>query len=80
MDWKNSGSLAVAAVGTAGFNVVWSIFYIIVYKTGAEIGVSQALGRKNSTDAKNVATNAIQLNIILAILPYGLFLILFKSL
>ena len=72
------GSLAVAAVGTAGFFVWFGQSFILLSKTGAEIGVSQALGRKNSTDAKNVATNAIQLNIILAIL-YGLFLILFKS-
>lgn len=72
------GSLAVAAVGTAGFFVWFGQSFILLSKTGAEIGVSQALGRNNSVDAKNVATNAVQLNIILAIL-YGLFLILFKS-
>jgi len=72
------GSLAVAAVGTAGFFIWFGQSFILLSKAGAEIGVSQALGRNNTDDAKNVATNAIQLNIILAIL-YGLFLILFKS-
>lgn len=72
------GSLAVAAVGTAGFFIWFGQSFILLSKAGAEIGVSQALGRNNSDDARNVATNSIQLNIILAIL-YGLFLILFKS-
>ena len=72
------GSLAVAAVGTAGFFLWFGQSFILLSKTGAEIGVSQSYGRQNLEAAKSYATNAIQLNIIFSII-YGLFLIIFRN-
>lgn len=72
------GSLAVAAVGTAGFFNWFGQSIMMLSKSGAEISVSQSYGKGNINDAKNYTQNAIQLTIISAIL-YMLFLILFKS-
>ncbi|MFX0550209.1 MATE family efflux transporter [Hathewaya histolytica] len=72
------GSLAVAAIGTAGFFVWFGQSFVILSKTGAEICVSQALGGKKYNEAKSYATNAIQLNIILSIF-YSIVLILFRG-
>ncbi|WP_024615417.1 MATE family efflux transporter [Clostridium sp. Ade.TY] len=72
------GSSAVAAVGTAGFFTWLAMAFVIVSKMGAEVKVSQSVGRGDFDGAKNYIRTALQINIILAIL-YSLVLILFKG-
>ena len=45
------GENAVAAVGAAGFYVWFGNSLILITKVGAEIGVSQSLGRKEPNQA-----------------------------
>jgi len=71
------GSSAVAAVGTAGFYVWLGFSLIIIARIGAEIGVSQSIGRKDASSTLCFAANAIQFNIITAVL-YGSALIIFR--
>ncbi len=71
------GSLAVAAVGTAGFFTWFSMALIFISKIGAEVGVAQAIGKEDVDTAKSVAKASIQLNLILAAV-YGLLLFLFR--
>jgi putative MATE family efflux protein len=71
------GSRSVAAVGTAGFFTWLAMAFIIIPKIGAEIGVAQSMGRRDTDAAKSYASNTIQLNIISGLL-YGFFMILFR--
>ena len=70
-------SSAVAAVGTAGFFTWLAEAIVYVPKVGAEIGVSQSVGRGSKKDIKGYIENNLQLNIILGLF-YGIFIILFK--
>ncbi|MFD3157792.1 MATE family efflux transporter [Haloimpatiens sp. FM7330] len=72
------GSKASAAVGTAGFFTWMGMSIIILSKVGAEVGVSQSIGKNDIEAAKKYIRNTIQLNIILGII-YGCFLILFRK-
>ncbi|MBF8983853.1 MATE family efflux transporter [Lutibacter sp. B2] len=72
------GSKAVAAVGTAGFFTWLAMAFILIPKIGAEIFISQSVGKKDIDSAKSYARHAIQLNIFLA-LVYGILLILFRK-
>lgn len=74
----NLGSKAVAAVGTAGFFIWFGQALMIISKVGAEVGVSQAVGKKNEIEAKNYIRSSIKLNIILS-LSYSLLLILLRK-
>ncbi|CAG7840389.1 multidrug transporter MatE [Clostridium novyi B str. ATCC 27606] len=71
------GSSAVAAIGTAGFFTWFAMGLILISRTGAEIGVSQSIGREDIRSAKKYAKNTIILNILLALI-YGSFLIIFR--
>lgn len=71
------GSSAVAAVGTAGFFTWFAMGLILISRTGAEIGVSQSIGREDINAAKKYAKNTIILNILSALI-YGSFLIIFR--
>lgn len=71
------GSSAVAAVGTAGFFTWFAMGLILISRTGAEIGVSQSIGRQDINGVKKYAKNTIILNIFLAVI-YAIFLILFR--
>jgi len=73
-----SGSNQVAAAGTAGFFIWMGFAFILISKVGAEVGVAQATGRKDELKARDFARNAIQINILLAIL-YGAFLLIFNK-
>lgn len=64
------GSEAVAAVGSAGFFVWFGFAFIIISKVGAEVGVAMALGRDDRVQARRYGRNALQINIITAVL-YG---------
>jgi len=72
------GSSAVAAVGSAGFYVWLGFSFIIISRVGAEVTVSQSIGRKDLDSAVHFAANAVQLNILLALL-YSSALIIFRN-
>ncbi|MEW8956346.1 MATE family efflux transporter [Clostridium sp.] len=72
------GSNAVAAVGTAGFFTWLAMAFIMISKIGAEIKVSQSLGRHDQEAARKYVISAIQINIVLAIL-YGLVVYIFRK-
>lgn len=72
------GSGAVAAIGSAGFFLWLSFAFISISQVGAQVKIAQSIGGKKLKLAQNYTVNAIQLNIILAII-YGLVMILFKD-
>lgn len=73
----HTGSKAVAAIGTAGFLTWFGMALILIPKTGAEIGVSQSVGKKDNKSIKEFVKNSIQLNIMLGVI-YAIILIVFR--
>jgi len=71
------GSGAVASVGTAGFFTWLAAAFILIPKIGAEVGVAQAVGRENISEARVYIKHSIQMAVYLG-LGYGLILILFR--
>lgn len=71
-------SSSVAAVGTAGFFVWLATGIIFIPRAGAEIGVSQSMGRGKVKDVKEYIKNTVQLDIILGII-YAIVLIIFRK-
>src|SRR5690554_4807807 len=55
------GARAVAAVGTAGFFTWLAMAFILIPRTGAQVGVAQAIGRGDSREAKIYIQHSIQL-------------------
>lgn len=72
------GSSAVAAIGTAGFITWFGFSILLVAKIGAEIGVAQSTGKKDSKSANDFARNSIYLNIVIAIM-FFIIIIIFKK-
>lgn len=72
------GSLSVAAVGTGGFFTWFSMALIMISKIGAEVRVSQSIGKNDDILAKRYIKSSIQINLFFSIL-YSLILILFKA-
>ncbi len=72
------GSGAVAAIGSAGFFLWLSFAFISISQVGAQVKIAQSIGAKKLKSAQSYAVNAIQLNIILAII-YGLVMIFFRD-
>lgn len=72
------GSQAVAAVGTASFFTWFGVSLHLTMKTGAEIGISQEIGKKNRSLAGLYGSNSIILALMLAVV-YGLFTYVFAS-
>lgn len=70
-------SSSVAAVGTAGFFVWLATGIIFIPRAGAEIGVSQSMGRGKIKDVKEYIKNTIQLDIVFGII-YAIVLIIFR--
>jgi putative MATE family efflux protein len=71
-------SSTVAAIGTAGFFTWLANAFIFIPKTGAEIGISQSIGRQNNKDLKGYIKNTIQLDVIIGFI-YGIIMIVFKK-
>lgn len=71
------GSNAVAAVGTVGFFLWFAQAVIALSRIGAEVYVAQSLGEKDEESARTFAINAVQLNILLALI-YGIMLFAFR--
>lgn len=72
------GNGAVAASGTAGMYLWLSQAFMMVGRVGAEIGVSQSIGRKDIDEAKKYSQTAFQMAVILGVL-FGLFMILLRD-
>lgn len=72
------GSDAVAAVGTAGFFTWFGSALVFISKIGAEIGVSQAIGKKDKVERNKYIYNSLLINIIIAI-TYTILLILLRN-
>ena len=73
-----AGSAAVAAVGTAGFFAWFGNSMVMITKTGAEVGVSQSIGKNNEKERKCYVYSSIFLCILMSII-YGIILIAFKD-
>ena len=72
------GSDAVAASSTAGFYLWLSNAFLLLGRMGAEIGVSQALGRGDGDDARRYARGAVWLAVSLG-MAFGLAMILLRA-
>ena len=72
------GSTAVAAVGTAGFFSNLAAALTMIAKVGAEVKVSQSLGRKDEKATRNYIVSALQINIVLSLIM-GIVVLLFRS-
>lgn len=72
------GSGAVAAVGTAGFFCNLATALAMISKVGAEIKVSQSVGRKDEKGTKSYIVSALQINIFLSLL-LGITIFFFRK-
>jgi len=72
------GSNAVASVGTAGFFAWLAMAIILIPKIGAEVGVSQAIGRQDSEDVKRSVKHSLQLIVVLSLI-YAAILLVFRK-
>ena len=72
------GSNAVAAVGTAGFFTWFGNSLVYISKIGAEVGVAQAIGKKDFNEKNKFIYNSFFINIIVALI-YSIILILFRN-
>ncbi|AYE33501.1 MATE family efflux transporter [Clostridium septicum] len=72
------GSDAVAAVGTAGFFTWFGSALVFISKVGAEIGVSQSIGKDNLKEKNKFVYNSLLINIITALI-YTVTLIIFRK-
>lgn len=73
-----AGSAAVAAVGTAGFFSWFGNSMVMITKTGAEVGVSQSIGKNNEKEKNSYVYSSITLCVVIAII-YGIILIIFRD-
>jgi putative MATE family efflux protein len=69
------GSAAVAASGAAGMYMWLSFGFLIIGKMGAEIGISQSLGKGDGEEALDFFRHALYINITLGA-AFGLVMIL----
>ncbi|WP_289055285.1 MATE family efflux transporter [Carboxylicivirga marina] len=69
------GSDAVASVGSAGFYIWLGMSLLLVTRIGAEVGVSQALGRKEQDTAARFARHSLFWAVILSTIIAGIALI-----
>ena len=72
------GSAAVAAVGTASFFTWFGNSLVMITKTGAQVGVSQAIGKKDENKKDIYIHTSIFMCSIIAI-AYTAFLLIFKD-
>lgn len=72
------GPKAVAAVGTAGFFTWLAFAFIVIPKIGAEVGVSQSVGKGDMDEARSYIRHSIQMIICLAVF-YALIMIVFRK-
>nr|WP_319401532.1 MATE family efflux transporter [uncultured Carboxylicivirga sp.] len=70
------GSDAVASVGAAGFYIWLGMSLLLLTRVGAEVGVSQALGRKEPETAARFARHSLFWAVLLAIVIGAIVLLL----
>ena len=79
MAWLgNVGSETVGAVGMASYLVWLGASLMFIPKIGAEVCISQSIGRKDTTAAKAFTRNAFGLSFMIAI-GFGIFVWLFTG-
>lgn len=71
------GSVAVAASGTAGMYLWLSQAFLMVGRMGAEIGVSQFLGKKDKDTARKYSQTSLFIAVVLGIL-FAAAMVLFR--
>ena len=71
---------AVAAAGSAGMFIWLSVAFFVIGSMGAEIGVSQSVGKGDIPQAKKYAKNAILIALILGVLVMVVTLIFSRQL
>ena len=69
---------AVAAVGSAGMYIWLSVAFFVIGGRGAEIGVSQSIGKGDRQEARRFATAAIGMAVVLGCL-YGILMFFFAD-
>lgn len=74
----SNGTEAVAASGTCGLFLWLSMSLLMMGRMGAEIGVSQNLGRGDAAAARGYGENAVMLSALLGVL-FGLVLFFLRS-
>jgi len=72
------GDEAVAAAGTAGLFLWLSMAFIFIGRMGAQIGVSQNMGRGDEKSAQKYAQNAFVISLILGTI-YASIVVIFNS-
>ncbi|MBQ6819746.1 MAG: MATE family efflux transporter [Clostridium sp.] len=72
------GSNAVAAVGTVGFFTWFGSALVYISKIGGQIGISQAIGKKDNIEKNKFIYNSLLINILIA-LVYTVILLVFKE-
>lgn len=72
------GSGAVAAVGTAGFFTWFGSSLVYISKIGAEIGVSQSIGKGEEKEKKKFIYNSLFITILMAFI-YSIVVIILKN-
>lgn len=75
-----AGSDAVAATGIAGLYTWLIMAFILIGRTGSEIGVSQCIGRKDMEGARKYSQNSLVLSFILSIICAIICIIFSKQL
>ena len=68
---------AVAGAGTVGFFLWFAVSLAMISQVGVGIGVSQAYGKDNMDEARSYVSNAIKLDLFIAII-YSLSLFIFR--
>ncbi|MDB4335023.1 MATE family efflux transporter [bacterium] len=72
------GNIAVAAVGIVGIFVWLGVSLLLLTRVGAEVGVSQSIGKKKPALVVKFALNALLLSLFVSI-TYGLVTFVFAS-
>ena len=72
------GSNPVAAVGTAGFFTWFGTSLVFISKVGAEVGISQAIGKNDINERNKFVYSSLFINLLIALL-YTIILIIFKD-
>lgn len=72
------GAGAVAASGTVGMYLWLGMAFLLLGRMGAEIGVSQNMGRREPETARRYAHTSIALALLVGVL-YAAFMMLFRS-
>ncbi len=74
------GSKAVASVGTGGFFIWLAFAFILLASVGTQVGVAQAVGRKDRESMRGYIKTALQLGLIIGIIYSAAIIVFHKEL